>query len=172
MGARPLRRAIQRYIEDPLADFVLGRQLAPGSTILVDRKGDTEEVDITVIPGRPPEPEEVTVPPDGPADEAEEARTEPAAAKREQAPGNIDGDPGNPEPPSAAREWAAAPHDSRKLTWTGRVAPTPGGGESEPKGESLKGGGINRGARGRLLPDRRTGRRCGGRPYEARKRAM
>ena len=38
MGARPLRRAIQRYIEDPLADFVLGRQLEPGSTILVARK--------------------------------------------------------------------------------------------------------------------------------------
>ena len=35
MGARPLRRAIQRYIEDPLADFVLGRALEPGSTILV-----------------------------------------------------------------------------------------------------------------------------------------
>ena len=28
MGARPLRRAIQRLIEDPLADFVLGRSLA------------------------------------------------------------------------------------------------------------------------------------------------
>ena len=28
MGARPLRRAIQRFIEDPLADFVLGRSLA------------------------------------------------------------------------------------------------------------------------------------------------
>ena len=26
MGARPLRRAIQRFIEDPLADFVLGRR--------------------------------------------------------------------------------------------------------------------------------------------------
>ena len=38
MGARPLRRAIQRFIEDPLADFVLGRELTPGSTILVDRK--------------------------------------------------------------------------------------------------------------------------------------
>ena len=38
MGARPLRRAIQRYIEDPLADFVLGRELSPGSTILVDKK--------------------------------------------------------------------------------------------------------------------------------------
>ena len=30
MGARPLRRAIQRYIEDPLADFVLREQLDPG----------------------------------------------------------------------------------------------------------------------------------------------
>src|SRR5215218_1685857 len=38
MGARPLRRAIQRFIEDPLADFVLGRELEPGSTILVGRK--------------------------------------------------------------------------------------------------------------------------------------
>ena len=37
MGARPLRRAIQRHIEDPLADFVLGRELEPGSTILVAR---------------------------------------------------------------------------------------------------------------------------------------
>src|SRR6202012_4226952 len=27
MGARPLRRAIQRYIEDPLADFVLRAQV-------------------------------------------------------------------------------------------------------------------------------------------------
>ena len=40
MGARPLRRAIQRYIEDPLADFVLGRDLEPGVTIVVDRKAD------------------------------------------------------------------------------------------------------------------------------------
>ena len=31
MGARPLRRAIQRFIEDPLADFVLGRSLNPGA---------------------------------------------------------------------------------------------------------------------------------------------
>jgi len=49
MGARPLRRAIQRFIEDPLADFVLGRSLEPGSTIVVARKND-EEVDITVVP--------------------------------------------------------------------------------------------------------------------------
>ncbi|HEX6680112.1 MAG TPA: AAA family ATPase, partial [Gaiellaceae bacterium] len=64
MGARPLRRAIQRYIEDPLADFVLGRSLEPGSTILVERK-DEDTVDITVIPGEIT-PEKVTVPPEEP----------------------------------------------------------------------------------------------------------
>ena len=68
MGARPLRRAIQRYIEDPLADFVLGRELEPGSTILVGRKADEDgepgdEVDITFIPGEVT-PEKVTVPPE------------------------------------------------------------------------------------------------------------
>jgi ATP-dependent Clp protease ATP-binding subunit ClpC len=70
MGARPLRRAIQRYIEDPLADFVLGRELGPGSTILVDRKND-DEVDITVIPGEIT-PEKVTVPPEEPLDNSSE----------------------------------------------------------------------------------------------------
>jgi ATP-dependent Clp protease ATP-binding subunit ClpC len=65
MGARPLRRAIQRFIEDPLADFVLGRQLEPGSTILVARKGD-EEVDITVVPPAPPEAIAVASAPDAP----------------------------------------------------------------------------------------------------------
>ncbi len=52
MGARPLRRAIQRYIEDPLADFVLGSDLKPGVTIVVDRKADDdEEVSITLAGG-------------------------------------------------------------------------------------------------------------------------
>jgi ATP-dependent Clp protease ATP-binding subunit ClpC len=70
LGARPLRRAIQRFIEDPLADFVLGRSLEPGSTILVERK-DEDEVDITVIPGEIT-PEKVTVPPEEPSDSADE----------------------------------------------------------------------------------------------------
>jgi ATP-dependent Clp protease ATP-binding subunit ClpC len=70
MGARPLRRAIQHYIEDPLADFVLGRSLKPGSTIMVERKDD-EEVGISVIdPPDEPEPEKVTVPPEEPSAEA------------------------------------------------------------------------------------------------------
>jgi ATP-dependent Clp protease ATP-binding subunit ClpC len=72
MGARPLRRAIQRYIEDPLADFVLGRSLKPGSTILVSRKeGSDEEVDISVVEPAEEELEKVTVPPEEPRDEGE-----------------------------------------------------------------------------------------------------
>jgi ATP-dependent Clp protease ATP-binding subunit ClpC len=73
MGARPLRRAIQRFIEDPLADFVLGRSLTPGSVIRIDRSSENaEEMAIELIDGPPvPEPREkvsakVTVPPSEP----------------------------------------------------------------------------------------------------------
>src|SRR5687768_3599299 len=47
MGARPLRRAIQRYIEDPLADEVLkgGGEIASGTTVLVERDGSENEDD-------------------------------------------------------------------------------------------------------------------------------
>ncbi len=75
MGARPLRRAIQRFIEDPLADFVLGRELGAGSTILIDRKNE-DEVDITVIPAEIT-PEKVTVPPEEPVDSADDEPAEP-----------------------------------------------------------------------------------------------
>jgi ATP-dependent Clp protease ATP-binding subunit ClpC len=43
MGARPLRRAIQRYIEDPLADFVLRAELIPGATVLVEPAAEGDE---------------------------------------------------------------------------------------------------------------------------------
>ncbi|HLX33199.1 MAG TPA: ATP-dependent Clp protease ATP-binding subunit [Gaiellaceae bacterium] len=83
MGARPLRRAIQREIEDPLADFVLGRELEPGSTILVGRTRNEDgepgdEVDITFIPGEVT-PEKVTVPPEEPEGSAEDHSDDPAA---------------------------------------------------------------------------------------------
>jgi len=46
MGARPLRRAIQRYIEDPLADEVLRQgEMTPGSTVMVDRDAAGDEED-------------------------------------------------------------------------------------------------------------------------------
>src|SRR5262249_58420437 len=51
MGARPLRRAIQRYVEDPLADFVLREQIVPGATVVVNPapEGEDGEVRLTVI---------------------------------------------------------------------------------------------------------------------------
>jgi len=40
MGARPLRRAIQRHVEDLLAEEVLSGRFPRGSTVLLDREGD------------------------------------------------------------------------------------------------------------------------------------
>jgi ATP-dependent Clp protease ATP-binding subunit ClpC len=56
MGARPLRRAIQRYIEDPLADFVLKAELIPGATVMVERgeEGTEDEVKLTVVEPKVP----------------------------------------------------------------------------------------------------------------------
>jgi ATP-dependent Clp protease ATP-binding subunit ClpC len=60
MGARPLRRAIQRYIEDPLADFVLRAELMPGGTVMVDKAADGDEgpeVTLSVVaPKKAPKP--------------------------------------------------------------------------------------------------------------------
>ena len=71
MGARPLRRTIQNLIEDPLADFVLSRQLPAGATIVIDRKKGVDadgnptqldEVDLDVVAAAtPPEPEPAAV---------------------------------------------------------------------------------------------------------------
>src|SRR5436305_1599193 len=52
MGARPLRRAIQRYVEDPLADFVLRSDVPSGSTVMVDTPeegAEEDDVRLTVI---------------------------------------------------------------------------------------------------------------------------
>ena len=35
-GARPLRRAIQRYLEDELSEMILKGELLDGQTVLVD----------------------------------------------------------------------------------------------------------------------------------------
>ncbi|HMJ37290.1 MAG TPA: NDP-hexose 4-ketoreductase, partial [Baekduia sp.] len=59
MGARPLRRAIQRYIEDPLADFVLRAELMPGGTVMVGKAAEGEDPEVTlevVAPKKAPKP--------------------------------------------------------------------------------------------------------------------
>jgi ATP-dependent Clp protease ATP-binding subunit ClpC len=58
MGARPLRRAIQRYIEDPLADFVLKSELVPGGTVMVEvpTEGDDRDVVLSIVKPQTPAP--------------------------------------------------------------------------------------------------------------------
>jgi ATP-dependent Clp protease ATP-binding subunit ClpC len=85
MGARPLRRAIQRFIEDPLADFVLRAELPPGATVMVERAPDGSDPEVTLTVVEPKVPAAVGGRPAGeeqadePAPAAPEGETPPAA---------------------------------------------------------------------------------------------
>jgi ATP-dependent Clp protease ATP-binding subunit ClpC len=48
-GARPLRRAIQRFIEDPLSEKILGSEFPAGEEIEVDVSADGEKLDFKVF---------------------------------------------------------------------------------------------------------------------------
>jgi ATP-dependent Clp protease ATP-binding subunit ClpC len=47
LGARPLRRTIQREIEDMLSEKILFGELRPGSIVVVDTEGTGEEAKFT-----------------------------------------------------------------------------------------------------------------------------
>ena len=47
-GARPLKRAIQKYLEDPLAELIINSELMPGDTIAVDYDNSTDNIVTTV----------------------------------------------------------------------------------------------------------------------------
>ena len=51
-GARPLRRAIQKYVEDPMAEAILTNDLDEGSTITVGYSGEGEELSFKTKKGR------------------------------------------------------------------------------------------------------------------------
>jgi ATP-dependent Clp protease ATP-binding subunit ClpC len=66
MGARPMKRAIQRLVEDHIADAMLGKSPTPGSTIIVGRsKENPKQTDVKVKAPRKPrakkEPEPAAV---------------------------------------------------------------------------------------------------------------
>ena len=48
-GARPLHRAIQKYVEDPLAEKILAIGNKPGSTFKIGHSKDSEELKITEV---------------------------------------------------------------------------------------------------------------------------
>jgi ATP-dependent Clp protease ATP-binding subunit ClpC len=47
-GARPLKRAIQKYIEDPLAEEIINSSLKEGDTILLDLEDGKEELSVVI----------------------------------------------------------------------------------------------------------------------------
>lgn len=54
-GARPLKRSIQKYLEDPLAELIINSELKPGDTIKVDYDKETDKVLTTVAKALPAE---------------------------------------------------------------------------------------------------------------------
>jgi ATP-dependent Clp protease ATP-binding subunit ClpC len=57
MGARPLRRALQRYVEDPLSEKILWKEFRAGDTIIVD--AENEEVTFRAMEHFEPPPVEL-----------------------------------------------------------------------------------------------------------------
>jgi ATP-dependent Clp protease ATP-binding subunit ClpC len=57
LGARPLRRTIQREIEDTLSEKILFGELRPGTVVIVDSEGEGEEAKFTFT--GEPKPESV-----------------------------------------------------------------------------------------------------------------
>lgn len=47
-GARPLKRAIQKYLEDPLAEEIIKSKIAPGDVILVDYVAESDEIKVVI----------------------------------------------------------------------------------------------------------------------------
>jgi len=47
-GARPLKRAIQKYLEDPLAEEMLLNNIKEGNAIIAKKKTNSEELEFTV----------------------------------------------------------------------------------------------------------------------------
>lgn len=49
-GARPLKRAIQKYLEDELAELIITAMVMPGSEILIDYDKDSDKIVSTLRP--------------------------------------------------------------------------------------------------------------------------
>jgi ATP-dependent Clp protease ATP-binding subunit ClpC len=50
-GARPLKRAIQKYLEDPMAEVIIKTSVKEGEILKVDYNKEKDEIVITPTPG-------------------------------------------------------------------------------------------------------------------------
>jgi len=53
-GARPLKRAIQKYLEDPMAEEIINATMSEGDTLLVDYDKKADNVVVNVKKGKKP----------------------------------------------------------------------------------------------------------------------
>ena len=59
-GARPMRRAVERHLEDPLAESLLRGEFKGGSSVSVKHEEDHKELSFDAKPSKP-EPDEAEV---------------------------------------------------------------------------------------------------------------
>jgi ATP-dependent Clp protease ATP-binding subunit ClpB len=59
-GARPLKRAIQRYLQDPMALLLLDEEVADGTTVRVEADPEGEKLSFTVLPPAALTPQQTT----------------------------------------------------------------------------------------------------------------
>jgi ATP-dependent Clp protease ATP-binding subunit ClpC len=81
LGARPLRRTIQREIEDPLSEKILFSEIRPGNIIVVDTEGEGDEKKFTFTPQPKSNLPEITTPADIPEAVVADVVGEPADAR-------------------------------------------------------------------------------------------
>jgi ATP-dependent Clp protease ATP-binding subunit ClpC len=61
LGARPLRRALQRHVEDPLSERILYKEFHAGQIVVVDVDSEADEITFTAVDGFEPPPVEEMV---------------------------------------------------------------------------------------------------------------
>ena len=86
-GARPLRRALQKYLEDPLAEEIISAQLQEGDRIEGDAMEGQDELAIRIIKGETPTPAEAEEEegPEAPEPDATEETADDATTDEDQA---------------------------------------------------------------------------------------
>jgi len=57
-GARPLRRALQKYVESPLSVELLGGKIPSGVSVIVDTRADDSELEFKIKEGKGKKEEE------------------------------------------------------------------------------------------------------------------
>jgi ATP-dependent Clp protease ATP-binding subunit ClpC len=88
-GARPLKRAIQKYLEDPMAELIINSELLPGDTIKVDYDKEADKIVTAVIPGKNLLDETTTKAEDKAADDSADAKDAAPEAKADVLDSNL-----------------------------------------------------------------------------------